>query len=597
MGVIAYICFNSFINSLKCMRMTNFTSLKSTLLAALFCIAGSATAQTVLLSEDFSKCTSTSPDNPASEITKEDKTSMENYPLDGYTQIDGWIGTKVYEGEGNIKLGTSSKAGSVTLPALDLSDVTATYTLIFKACAWSGDATTLSVQVDEQEPVAVEGLSNSGAPYAANLKEFSVVVTGTSASKITISSKERFFLDDIQVTKLAAGETPAPSVNVPSIVAFGSIGVGTQQTEEVSLKGANLTADLAVSLSGEGFSCETTSISMSEAEDAILKIVFAPDTEGDYSGTLTISGGGLQENIVVAISGKAIQLEGQGTKEAPYTVADVVALNNPGNTAWVEGFIVGYAKQSLDNAVLGSIGEDVQASNILIAASASETDVTKCVPVQLPSGAVRTALNLKDNPENLGKPVTLLGSLEAYFGTCGIKETSEYVLDGKEPVDISNAPETAYTVAKAQELIQAGEGLGTPVYVKGVITEIEEVSPSFGNATYYINDTETAEGQLCVYRGHYLEGEKFTAEDQIKKGDEVIVYGTLVLYGGDTPQITNSEIYSLNGATGITGITADKNAPVEVYTLGGVKVGDSLDGLQKGIYIVKQGNKVTKVIK
>ena len=132
-----------------------------------------------------------------------------------------------------------------------------------------------------------------------------------------------------------------------------------------------------------------------------------------------------------------------------------------------------------------------------------------------------------------------------------------------------------------------------------MITEIVEVSPSFGNATYYINDTETTEGQLCVYRGHYLEGEKFTAEDQIKKGDEVIVYGTLVLYGGDTPEITNSEIYSLNGetTTGITGITADKNAPVEVYTLGGVKVGDSLDGLQKGIYIVKQGNKVTKVIK
>ena len=131
-----------------------------------------------------------------------------------------------------------------------------------------------------------------------------------------------------------------------------------------------------------------------------------------------------------------------------------------------------------------------------------------------------------------------------------------------------------------------------------MITEIQEVSVQYDNATYYINDTETTEGQLYVYRGHYFEGEKFTAEGQIKEGDEVIVYGTLVLFGGNTPEITNSEIYSLNGeTTGITGITADKNAPVEVYTLGGVKVGDSLDGLQKGIYIVKQGNKVTKVIK
>lgn len=41
--------------------------------------------------------------------------------------------------------------------------------------------------------------------------------------------------------------------------------------------------------------------------------------------------------------------------------------------------------------------------------------------MQLPQGDVRTALNLKDNPENLGKQVNLLGSMEAYFGVCGVK--------------------------------------------------------------------------------------------------------------------------------------------------------------------------------
>ena len=81
--------------------------------------------------------------------------------------------------------------------------------------------------------------------------------------------------------------------------------------------------------------------------------------------------------------------------------------------------------------------------------------------------------------------------------------------------------------------------------------------------------------------------------------NEIIVYGTLVLYGGNTPEITDSRIYSLNGetATGVMGVVAEENAPVEVYTLGGVKVGNSLEGLQKGIYVVKQGNKVVKVMK
>ena len=43
---------------------------------------------------------------------------------------------------------------------------------------------------------------------------------------------------------------------------------------------------------------------------------------------------------------------------------------------------------------------------------------------------------------------------------------------------------------------------------------------------------------------------------------------------------------------------ADEDAPVEVYTLSGVKVGNSLDDVRGGsIYIVKKGNVVKKVLK
>lgn len=50
-------------------------------------------------------------------------------------------------------------------------------------------------------------------------------------------------------------------------------------------------------------------------------------------------------------------------------------------------------------------------------------------------------------------------------------------------------------------------------------------------------------------------------------------------------------------ASGISSVEDAVNAPVEVYTLNGVKVGASLDGLKKGIYLVKKGNKVQKVLK
>lgn len=48
--------------------MTSFTSLKSWMLLALLFVAGQAAAQQVILSEDFSKCTSKDPDNPGTKM-------------------------------------------------------------------------------------------------------------------------------------------------------------------------------------------------------------------------------------------------------------------------------------------------------------------------------------------------------------------------------------------------------------------------------------------------------------------------------------------------------------------------------------------------
>ena len=158
------------------------------------------------------------------------------------------------------------------------------------------------------------------------------------------------------------------------------------------------------------------------------------------------------------------------------------------------------------------------------------------------------------------------------------------------PVDITNTPETAYTVAKANDLITAGQGLETNVYVIGTITKIQEVSTSYGNATYWIGDgTEYSANDLEIYRGYYLEGENFTAEDQIKVGDKVIVYGKLVDYKG-TKEMTGSSIYSLNGVTtGISNIKAETINDGAIYNVAGQRV----NKLSKGINIVN-GKKIIK---
>lgn len=85
-------------------------------------------------------------------------------------------------------------------------------------------------------------------------------------------------------------------------------------------------------------------------------------------------------------------------------------------------------------------------------------------------------------------------------------------------------------------------------YAKGTVKDITELSTQFGNCTYTITD---GSAELSVYRGYYLNGDKFTAEDQLKVGDEVVVYGELVNFKGNTPQFTQgSRLVSINGQGG-----------------------------------------------
>lgn len=86
-------------------------------------------------------------------------------------------------------------------------------------------------------------------------------------------------------------------------------------------------------------------------------------------------------------------------------------------------------------------------------------------------------------------------------------------------------------------------------YVKGIISSINEVSLSYGNATFNISDNgkDTSESVVTAYHARALGNKKFESEDQIKIGDVVIMYGQLVNYRDNTPEIIQGYIFSLNG--------------------------------------------------
>ena len=163
-----------------------------------------------------------------------------------------------------------------------------------------------------------------------------------------------------------------------------------------------------------------------------------------YGDTPETTAGGSMTIITVGEEGEKPSLPegltGDGTKENPFTIEDVQALNNQfAGPYYVKAFIVG---QVVGAAI--STGSEFEApfnpstnndgsvntynTNLLVASSADVADVAKCVPVQLPAGDVRTNFNLPENPEMDGKEVLICGRLEKYFGVPGIKSTTSIEL-------------------------------------------------------------------------------------------------------------------------------------------------------------------------
>lgn len=185
------------------------------------------------------------------------------------------------------------------------------------------------------------------------------------------------------------------------------------------------------------------------------------------------------------------EVTGQGTKENPYTVADVRILGATGAEAWVKGVIVGYVEgDNLASQAKFTNSAD-RASNIIIAPTASETNPAKCIAVSLKTGSdARKALNLMDNPGVYGQTVTLKGSLRTCCGAPGVFQPSEFQLGGSS-VDPSE-PSTPDTPA-------TGEGSeASPYNVSSAIAKGETAAKVWvsGYIVGYVNGNAMSKAEF-----------------------------------------------------------------------------------------------------
>lgn len=133
---------------------------------------------------------------------------------------------------------------------------------------------------------------------------------------------------------------------------------------------------------------------------------------------------------------------GSGTADDPYDVASGISLQGQNVIAWVQGYIVGAVKNGLSSVtsnsdVIWSVPFDSQ-TNVVIADDPTCNDIENCIIVNLPSGKpIRTQVNLLDNPDNLGKRLSVQGKLRTYFGKAGLRDSNgteaDFVLEGYVP--------------------------------------------------------------------------------------------------------------------------------------------------------------------
>lgn len=265
----------------------------------------------------------------------------------------------------------------------------------------------------------------------------------------------------------------------------------------------------------------------------------------------------------------------QGTEASPYTVTDAKTVKT-GTGKYIKGYIVGYVPdKALNEAIFGDASSaETAPTNILLAAKADEKEVNNCMPIQLPAGDLRTALNLKDNPGNLKKELIICGNIETYFGATGLKSATYAKINGKEigkkPGDTTPGtdlkgeakgdgseanPFNSVAAQKYTAALEAGKATDKEFYIKGKVQSIkEQFSTPYGNGSFYIADDANST-QFYIFRIYYFGGEKWKEGDMtLKEGDEIVVCAKLINYMGNTPETNQGgKLISVNGKTSAGG--------------------------------------------
>ncbi|MDE5609044.1 MAG: T9SS type A sorting domain-containing protein, partial [Bacteroidales bacterium] len=174
-------------------------------------------------------------------LTKASTTVISN--VDEVTDMPGWWGANMYPEVGEIKGGTSSKAGKLVSPEIDLHYNNGKYYVAFFARAFNNRADSTKIRlIAGDETVLVSDLDKTG--MFEYVYEFN---NGTANTQLTFEALaadyNRFYLDSIRVYQVLPER---PMIIVPSSFEMTTV-EGTPASLTVTVRGKLLTEDVRVS--------------------------------------------------------------------------------------------------------------------------------------------------------------------------------------------------------------------------------------------------------------------------------------------------------------------------------------------------------------
>ncbi len=249
------------------------------------------------------------------------------------------------------------------------------------------------------------------------------------------------------------------------------------------------------------------------------------------------------ENTEIKVAPK-----GSGTAEDPFNVVALDSLMDNEFDANATYYVKGVVSQ------VGTFNESY--GNITYYIKDEEASTTFYVYRGLGLGGEKFT---SESDIAIGDSVVVAGNVTIYNGTKEFVTNKSHIvyLNGKTASNSGTSTEASgtgtetdpYNVAAVLKLYENNSyDSNKEVYVKGIVAKVGSIDTgSYGNATYYISDDGTSTNDFEIYRGYYLNGDKFTSADQLKVGQTVVVCGKLTEYNSTKEMAQGSKLVSIEG--------------------------------------------------